>query len=107
MRGTDDGAFLRFEFSAEQLHECGFAGAVGAGESVALAWGEGGGDFVEQNFGAVAHGNITDGKHDCGSLLFFVLLGFVFWASTGKLVQEAIPETAGEFPLKRYAAGSK
>ena len=64
LAGTDDGAFLRLDFAAEQLHESGFAGAVGAGESIALAGGEGGGDFVEQNFGAVAHGNITDGKHD-------------------------------------------
>ena len=58
--GPDDGAFLRIDLAAEQLHESGFARAVGAGESVAFAGGERGGDFVEQNFSAVAHGNITD-----------------------------------------------
>jgi len=60
LAGTDDGAFLRLEFAAEQLHKRGFAGAVGAGEAVALSGREGGGDFVEQNFSAVAHGNIAD-----------------------------------------------
>ena len=57
---ADDGALLRLEFAGEHLHESGLAGAVGAGQAVALARRKGGGDFVEQNFGAVAHGNIAD-----------------------------------------------
>lgn len=58
--GANDGAFLRFEFAAEQLHERGFAGAVGPGEAIALARRERRGDFIEQNFGAVAHRHIAD-----------------------------------------------
>ena len=57
---THDGAFLRLELAAEQLHEGGFACAVGAGEAVALAGRECHRDFIKQNFCAVAHGNITD-----------------------------------------------
>ena len=34
---ADDGALLRLEFAGEDLHEGGFAGAVGPGESVAAA----------------------------------------------------------------------
>ena len=57
---ADDRALLRVEFAAEQLHEGGFAGAVGPGQAIALARRERRGDFVEQNFGAVAHGHIAD-----------------------------------------------
>ena len=60
LAGTDDGALLRIQFAAEQLHERGFAGAVGPGQAIALARRERRRDFIEQNFGAVAHGHIAD-----------------------------------------------
>ena len=52
--------FLRLHFAAEQLHKRRLAGAVGAGQAVALAGRKSCGNFVKQNFGAVAHRYITD-----------------------------------------------
>ncbi len=57
---ADDIAFLRLEFAAEQVHERGFAGAIGAGQAVPLARRKRRRDFVEQYFGAVAHRHIAD-----------------------------------------------
>ena len=57
---THDCALLRIQFAGQQIHEGGFAGAIGARQSVALSRRERGGDVVEQNFGAVAHGYIAD-----------------------------------------------
>ena len=52
--------FLRLQFAAEQLHKRRLARAIGSGQAIALARRKRRGDFVEQYFGAVAHGNITD-----------------------------------------------
>ena len=52
--------FCGSSLAGQELHEGGLAGAVGAGQAVALARREGGRDFVKQNFGAVAHGYIAD-----------------------------------------------
>ena len=60
---TDDRPFLRVDFAAEQFHECGFSSAVGPGQAIALARRKRRGDFIEQYFGAVAHGHIADRKH--------------------------------------------
>ncbi len=60
---ADDGALLRVEIARKDLHERGLASAVGAGEAVAAAVTECGADFFEQNFGAVAHGDIANGNH--------------------------------------------
>jgi hypothetical protein len=60
LAGTHDGALLRIEFAAEQLHERGFARAVGPGEAIALARRKRRRDFIKQNFCAVAHGHIAD-----------------------------------------------
>src|SRR2546423_971407 len=67
--------------SALQLHESGFARAVGPGQAIALAWRKCHRDFVEQNFGAVAHGNIANGKHDC----WFSSSGFYWETSSGSV----------------------
>ena len=56
--GADDGALLSVEFAGEHLHEGGLAGAVGAGEAVAAARGEGDGDILKEELGAVAHGDV-------------------------------------------------
>src|SRR5262249_60264117 len=56
-------AFLRFRFSAKEIHECGLAGAVRAGQAVAPPGQEGGRDVFEQYFGAEAHADIADGNH--------------------------------------------
>jgi hypothetical protein len=58
---ADDGALLGVDLAGEDLHEGGFAGAVGAGEAVAAAGGERrDGDILEEELGAVAHGDIGD-----------------------------------------------
>jgi len=47
------------------------------------------------------------------SMIEFLFFSLFFWASFSGLLlgslfrKEVIPETAGEFPLKRYAAGSE
>ena len=51
---------LRIHLAGQEVHESGFARAVGPGQSVALARRKRGGNFVEQNFSAVAHGHITN-----------------------------------------------
>ena len=56
----DDGSLLRVEFAGQKLHERGFPRAVRAGKAVALPRNKSGGNFVKQNFGAVAHGHIAD-----------------------------------------------
>jgi len=63
LAGADYGAFLGVEFAGEDLHECRFAGAVGPGEAVATAGDEADGDFFEENFSAVAHGDVADTEH--------------------------------------------
>ena len=57
---THDSAFLRIQFTAEQLHERGFARAIGPGQAIPLPRRKRRGDFIKQNFGAVAHRHITD-----------------------------------------------
>ena len=68
LAGADDVALLGVELAGEDLHECGFAGAVGPGEAVAAALDEGNRDIFEENFCAVAHGDVTDRDH-CEVLL--------------------------------------
>ena len=46
---ADDGAFLGVELAGEDLHEGGFAGAVGAGEAVAAAGDEADADVFEED----------------------------------------------------------
>ena len=58
--GADDRTFLRVLFTCQELHKRRLAGAVGAGEAVALSRHEAGGNFVKQNFGAEAHGHIAN-----------------------------------------------
>jgi hypothetical protein len=58
--GADDGALLGVDLAGEDLHEGGFAGAVGAGEAVATAGGEGNGDVLEEKLRAIAHCDIGD-----------------------------------------------
>ena len=70
--GADDGALLGVELAGEDLHEGGFAGAVGAGEAVAAAGGEGDGDIFEEELRAVAHGDIGD-EIMCILFLFYKL----------------------------------
>ena len=50
----------RFLLARQQLHKRGFAGAVRSGQAIALARRKAGGDFVKQNFGAVAHGDVAN-----------------------------------------------
>ena len=57
---THHRSLLRIHFAGQDLHERGFARAVGPGQAIALARRERRGNFVEQNFSAVAHGHITD-----------------------------------------------
>lgn len=57
---ADDAAFLRFLLAREQFHERGFARAVGAGETVALAGRERGVHIFKEDLCAEAHGNIDD-----------------------------------------------
>src|SRR5208282_4481033 len=57
---TNDGSLLRLQFAGQKLHEGGFARAVGTGKAVTFPGNKAGGNFVEQNFGAVAHGHSTD-----------------------------------------------
>ena len=66
LAGTDDGALLGVELAGEDLHEGGFAGAVGAGEAVAAAGDEADADVFKEDLGAVAHGDVADTEH-CGS----------------------------------------
>ena len=61
--GADDGALLGVDLAGEDLHEGGLAGAVGAGEAVAAASGEGDGDILEEELRAIAHGDIGDRDH--------------------------------------------
>ena len=60
---ADDGAFLRVELAGEDLHEGGFAGAVGPGESVAAAGDKADADFFKEDLGAVTHGDVADTEH--------------------------------------------
>ena len=60
---ADDGAFLRVELAGEDLHEGGFAGAVGAGESVAAAGDKADADVFKEDLRAVAHGDVADTEH--------------------------------------------
>ena len=57
---ADHRSLLRLQLAGQQLHESGFAGAVRPGQAVALPRRKGRGYLVEQNFGAVAHGHVTD-----------------------------------------------
>ena len=55
-----DVALLRVDLAGEHLHEGGLARAVGAGEAIAPAAGEGDRDILEEQLRAVAHGDIGD-----------------------------------------------
>ena len=64
--GVDDAVGVEGELiltEDAELHECRFAGAVGPGEAVATAGDEADGDFFEENFSAVAHGDVADTEH--------------------------------------------
>ncbi len=67
--GADYGALLGVELAGEDLHEGGFAGAVGAGEAVAAIAVEGDRDVLEEELRSVAHGDIGDRDH----LLYFLM----------------------------------
>ena len=54
-----DVALGGFELAGEDLHERGFAGAVGAGDGVAAAGEKGGGDVLEQYSGAEPHRDVV------------------------------------------------
>ncbi len=60
LAGTHHSSLLRVQFTSQKLHESGLAGAVGTSQAVALSGTKAGGNFVKQNFGAVAHGHIAD-----------------------------------------------
>jgi len=62
--GTRDGAVGRILFAGQDLHERGFAGAVGAGDGIAAARHEGGGDVLKQDAGAEAHSDILNRDHN-------------------------------------------
>ena len=63
-----DRAFGRLELAGQDLHQGGFAGAIGPGDGVAAARHEGGGDVLEQDAGTEAHGDIVDGQHNPPSI---------------------------------------
>ena len=58
--GAHDVALLGVEFAGEDLHKCGLAGTVGAGEAVAATGNEADAYVFEEDLGAVAHGDIAD-----------------------------------------------
>jgi len=60
---ADDVALLGVELAGEDLHEGGFAGAVGSGEAVAAAGHKGDAHVLEEHLRAVAHGHIADTDH--------------------------------------------
>ncbi len=59
-----DRAFGGFDFAGNDFHECGLAGAVRAGDSVAAPGHEGAGHVFEQDPGAEAHGDVIDREHN-------------------------------------------
>ena len=59
-----DRAFGRLEFAGQDFHECGFAGAIGAGDGVAAPGHEGAGDVFEEDPGSEAHGDVVDCEHN-------------------------------------------
>ena len=58
--GADNVALLGVDLAGEDLHEGRFAGAVWAGEAVTAARGEGDGDILKEELGAVTHGDTGD-----------------------------------------------
>ena len=58
-----DRADLRRKLAREQLHERRLAGAVRAGQAVAPAGAERGGDVLEEHLRAEPHGHAADGNH--------------------------------------------
>ena len=65
LAGADDCALLGIEVAGEDVHEGGFAGAVGAGKAVAAAGNEADADVLEENLRAVAHGDVGNTEHGC------------------------------------------
>ena len=60
LRRTDDRPTLRVELARQQLHECGFAGAVRAREPVSPAGGKDGRHVLEEHLRPVPHGDAAD-----------------------------------------------
>ena len=61
--GAVDIAAGGFLLSGENFHEGGFAGAIGAGDGIAAAVDEGGGDVLKEDTGAEAHSDVIYGDH--------------------------------------------
>ncbi len=59
-----DGAFGRLDFAGQDFHECGFAGAIGAGDGVAAPGHKGAGHVLEEDPGSEAHGDVVDCEHN-------------------------------------------
>jgi hypothetical protein len=59
---TRDVALGRLDFAGQDLHQRGFTGAVGAGDSIAPSCEEGGADIFEQDSGAEAHRDVVNGE---------------------------------------------
>ena len=71
--GAGDGAPVGgFDVARQDLHEGGLAGAVGAGEAVAVAGGEFDGDVIEKGARAVGFGDAVDGDHGLSACLKWV-----------------------------------
>ena len=67
---THDVSLLGVELAGKDLHERRLPGAVWTREAIALSRRKGGGDVVEQYFGAVAHAYIANRNHSfCFALL--------------------------------------
>ncbi len=64
--GPRDGAGVRLELAGEDLHEGGFARAVGAGETVAAAGRERGGHVLEQLLAGKCLGDVLNLNHGGG-----------------------------------------
>src|SRR5690242_7702510 len=62
--GPGDVAVGRILLAGQDLHKGGFAGAVGAGNGVAAARHESGGDVLKEDAGAEAHSDIFNRDHN-------------------------------------------
>ncbi len=59
-----DRAFGRLDFAGQDFHECGFAGAIRAGDRVTAPGHEGARHVLEEDPGAEAHGDVIDSEHN-------------------------------------------
>ncbi len=61
--GAGNGALGGLLLTRKDLHEGGFPGAIGAGNSVAPAFHEGGGHVLKEDTRAEAHSDVVDCNH--------------------------------------------